>query len=258
MSTIEPRFNLYGYNALVTGGTKGIGLAIANDLADFGATVTVVARSKKDVEDLIKSKEQSQRKLFGIAADVATKAGRKSAVDFAVESMSGIDVLINNVGTNVRKKTVDYSADEYAFLMETNLTSTFEMCRLAYPSLLKSKHPSIVNLGSVAGERALPTGAPYAMAKAAMSQMTRSLAIEWAPNGIRVNCIAPWFIKTPLTDPLLSKKEFVDAVLARTPLKRLGDPEDVSGIVAFLCMPAASYITGQTIAVDGGFLSLGL
>lgn len=258
MSTIEPRFNLYGLNALVTGATKGIGLAIATDLADFGATVTVVARNKKDVDDLIKANDGSQRKMFGIAADVSTKQGRQAAIDYAAESMNGIDILINNVGTNVRKKTVDYTEDEYRFLMDTNLTSTFEMCNLAHPHLVKSKQPSIVNLGSVAGERALPTGAPYAMSKAAMSQLTKSLAVEWAPNGIRVNCIAPWFIKTPLTDPLLSKQEFVDHVLSRTPLKRLGEPEDVSGIVAFLCMPAASYITGQTIAVDGGFLSLGL
>jgi Tropinone reductase 1 len=258
MSTIEPRFNLYGFNALVTGATKGIGLAIANDLADFGATVTVVARNNKDVDELIKSNDGSQRKMFGIAADVSTTAGRKAVFDFAVESMSGIDILVNNVGTNVRKKTVDYTEEDYRFLMDTNLTSTFDMCNLAHPHLAKSKQPSIINIGSVAGARALPTGAPYAMSKAAMSQLTKSLAVEWAPDGIRVNCIAPWFIKTPLTDPLLSKPEFVERVLARTPLNRLGDPEDVSGIVAFLCMPAASYITGQTIAVDGGFLAQGL
>ena len=255
---METRFSLNGVNALVTGGTKGIGLAIAHDLADLGATVTIVARNKADVDDTVKDAGSKNRKLYGIAGDVSTKEGRRAVIDFAVESMSGIDLLINNVGTNVRKKTTDYTEEEYSFLMETNLTSTFEMCRLAHPFLKKSKRPSIVNLGSVAGERALPTGAPYAMAKAAMSQLTKSLAVEWAPDGIRVNCIAPWFIKTPLTDPILAKTEFVAKVLERTPLNRLGEPEDVSGIVAFLCMPAASYITGQTIAVDGGFLALGL
>jgi Tropinone reductase 1 len=252
------RFRLDGIRALVTGATKGIGLAIAHDLADLGAIVTIVARNQADVENAIKQCEGTGRKMHGIAGDVASMDGRKAVVDFAVKSMSGLDVLVNNVGTNVRKKTIEYSAEEYAFLMETNLTSTFEMSRLCHPFLKESKAASIINMGSVAGERSLPTGAPYAMSKAAMGQMTRSLAVEWAPDGIRVNCIAPWFIKTPLTDPILGKTEFMDKVIARTPMNRLGDPDDVSGIVAFLCMPAASYITGQTIAVDGGFLALGL
>jgi len=253
---MNSRFNLNGVKALVTGATKGIGLAIVQDLADFGATVTVVARNKNDVDSMVA--DCGDRKLFGIAGDVSKAEDRQAVVDYAVKSMSGIDVLVNNVGTNVRKKTIEYSADEYAYLMETNLTSTFEMCRLVYPHLKNSNHASIINLGSVAGQRSLPTGAPYAMSKAAMSQMTRSLAVEWAPDKIRVNCIAPWFIKTPLTEPILSKSEFMNKVLDRTPMQRLGEPEDVSGIVAFLCMPAANYITGQTIAVDGGFLSLGL
>lgn len=252
------RFRLDGVNALVTGSTKGIGLAVANDLADLGATVTIVARNKSDVEEVLSVAQNFGRKVYGIACDVATKSGRQELVDFAVQTMGGIDVLVNNVGTNIRKKTIDYSAEEYSFLLETNLNSTFEMCRLCYPFLKNSMCASIVNIGSVAGERSLPTGAPYAMTKAAMGQMTRSLAVEWAPDSIRVNCIAPWFIKTPLTDPILGKHEFMDKVLARTPMNRLGEPEDVSGIVAFLCMPAAGYITGQTIAVDGGFLALGI
>lgn len=255
---MSSRFGLQGVKALVTGATKGIGLAIAEDLSALGADVTVVSRNKTDVDATVAKLNGGSGKTYGIAADVATSEGRKQVLESAIKSMSGLDVLVNNVGTNVRKKTTDYNDEEYAFLMETNLTSTFEMCKLAYPHLKDSGHGSIVNIGSVAGACGLPTGAPYAMAKAAMAQLTRSLSVEWAPDGIRVNCIAPWFIKTPLTEPILSKPEFIQLVLSRTPLGRLGDPADVSGLVAFLCMPAASYITGQTIAVDGGFLALGL
>lgn len=252
------RFRLDNVRAIVTGASKGIGLAVANDLADLGATVIIVARNDADVQEALQVGSKLSRQMFGVAGDVSTKAGRNALIDFAVQSMGGIDVLVNNVGTNVRKKTIEYSDEEYEYLLDTNLRSTFEMCRLAYPLLKNSMCASIVNLGSVAGQRALPTGAPYAMTKAAMDQMTRSLAVEWASDGIRVNCVAPWFIKTPLTEPILGKEEFLDKVLSRTPMNRLGEPEDVSGLVSFLCMPAAGYITGQTIAVDGGFLSLGL
>jgi tropinone reductase I len=166
--------------------------------------------------------------------------------------MGALDSLINNVGTNIRKKTLEYLLDEYESLLATNLTSAYEMCRLSYPQLKQSKRASIINLGSIAGIVALSTGAPYAMTKAALSQLTRYLSCEWAADGIRVNCIAPGFILTPLTEPLVGNQEFLSRILAQIPLKRVGQACEIAGLAAFLCMESSAYLTGQTIVVDGG------
>ncbi|MBX9685211.1 MAG: glucose 1-dehydrogenase [Candidatus Obscuribacterales bacterium] len=249
---MNSRFGLSGTRALITGGSKGIGLAIAEEFLSFGAEVCIVARGGEEIRQLVSQWETSGHKAHGIAADMSLEQDRKKVLEFAAEKMGGLDALINNVGTNNRKKTLDYSDEEYEALLAVNLTSVFSMCRLAHPYLLKSKQGNIVNLGSIAGLIAIPTGAPYAMTKAALSQFTRNLACEWAADGIRVNCIAPGFIRTPLTAPLLEKAEFMERVLPEIALNRVGEPSEISGLAAFLCMPTANYLTGQTIVVDGG------
>ena len=255
---MKSRFTLKDNRALVTGGTKGIGLAIAENFLDFGAQVTIVALNKAEVEKQVQEWQAQGLKAFGLAGDMSTSEGRKEALDFAVSKMSGLDSLVNNVGTNNRKSTLDYNLEEYQALMDTNLTSVFEMCQLAHPHLAVGGIGSIVNIGSIAGLTAVPTGSIYGMTKAAITHLTKSLAVEWAKDGIRVNCIAPGFIRTPLTKNLLDNETFVERAKAQIPLNRIGEAYEIGGLAAFLCMPTGGYITGETIVVDGGFIVKGI
>lgn len=248
-------WTLDGKKALITGGTKGIGYAIVEQFLQLGAEVFIVARNTTQIDETIKTFRAKGFKIWGKAVDISK--GYKSCTDIIREidtAWGSLDILVNNVGINIRKSAQDYSPNEYAEIMNTNLTSVFELCQLTYPFLKRSKQGNIVNIASISGLVDDASGAPYGMSKAGMIQLSRHLAVEWAKDNIRVNAIAPWYIETELTKSTLENKVKYEAILARTPMRRVGQPGEVAATAAFLCMPAASYITGQCIAVDGGFL----
>jgi Tropinone reductase 1 len=253
---LHSAWRLEGARALVTGGSSGIGLAVARELAGLGADLVLVARNEERLE---KARGEltalfPDRTVECISADLATRAGREHV---GRNAGSSLQVLVNNSGTNIRKRMTDLSLEEYRHVQAVNLESCFEMCRLLYPLLLAGRPASVVNNASVAGLTHLRTGAPYGMSKAGMIQLTRNLAVEWAQEGIRVNAVAPWYIRTPLADQVLKDEDYRKAVLDRTPMGRVGEVEECARAIAFLAMPAASYVTGQCLAVDGGFSVFG-
>jgi len=254
---MQKTWSLLGKKALITGGTKGIGLAIAEEFLMHGAEIFIVARTEADVQNRLKAWRRYKWKVHGLALNLQQPEARTALSDTIKTVWGRFDILVNNVGTNVRKPTLAYTDEEVSQLMQTNLHTTFEMCRLMHPMLRSPEGGVIINISSVAGSRVVQTGAVYAMTKAAIEQLTRYLAVEWAADGIRVNAIAPWYIHTPLADEVLKKEDYKQRVLARTPMGRIGQPEEVARVAAFLAMPASSYITGQCIAVDGGFSVLG-
>ena len=252
------RWDLESKSVVVTGGTKGIGRACVFEFSELGAEVLTCARNEDDLSALLADlRTKGHTRVTGVVADVSIAEGRAILVDAAKQRFGDrLDCLVNNVGRNIRKKCIDFSEDEYGAIMRTNLDSCFHLSCAFHPMLCAAAPgSSVVNMGSVAGGigLAMSSGTVYAMTKAAMNQLTYNMACEWGRNGIRVNAISPWYIRTPLADEVLKDAAYKSRVEGVTPMGRVGEVEEVAGLTAFLCMEASSYITGQHIAVDGGF-----
>ncbi|PHT46654.1 Senescence-associated protein 13 [Capsicum baccatum] len=252
------RWSLTGLVALVTGGTYGIGHAIVEELGELGAKVYTCSRDESKLNECLQQWSAKGLQVQGSVCDLSSREQRVQLMEKVSLAFDGkLNILINNVGTNLWKPTVEYTAEDYELMMSTNLESSFHMSQLAHPLLKSSGAGTIVFISSVAGLVHLSGTSIYGATKGAMNQLTRNLACEWAKDGIRVNGVAPWYINTPLVQHVLADKAFMEGVVSRTPLGRVGEVEEVSSMVAYLCLPAASYVTGQVIAVDGGFTVYG-
>lgn len=256
-SSLPSAWRLDHQKVLITGGTKGIGKAAADEFLALGAEVLIAARSAADIESCVSAWRAQGLRAHGFLADVSEAADRARLFAFAHELWGALDVLVNNAGTNKRKPTMEYTDLEIDWLFRINLLSAYDLSRLCFPLLCQSQNASIINISSIAGLTHMRSGSPYGMTKAAMVQMTRNLAVEWAKHGIRVNAIAPGFTQTPLTEFWQTNETYMKELCDRTPMGRMGQPEEVAKAIVFMAMPASSFTTGQCLAVDGGLVTNG-
>jgi 2-deoxy-D-gluconate 3-dehydrogenase len=249
-------FNLKGKSAVVTGGNGGIGLGIARGLARAGADIAVVGRNPDKNSAAVKELAALGVRVTGITADVTNRKDVDRAVAETVAAFGGVDILVANAGTNIRRKPQEYTAEEWHQVVDTNLTSMFFCCQAAYPEMLKRGGGKIVTIGSMTSLFGFDVAPVYAATKGAAVQLTKSLASAWAKDNIQVNSILPGWIDTDLT---LRARQIIptlhDKVVDRTPAKRWGVPGDFEGIAVFLCSGASDFVTGTAIPVDGGFSS---
>ena len=252
-----PSFRLDGSVAVVTGGSRGIGRALAIGLAEAGADVAIIARAEKELNEAAEEIRQTGRKAYIVTADLIQKTEIDKAIDKLSTETNGISILINNVGINIRTPALEVTDDQWEKIIQTNLKSAFFTSQACAKQMKKKGYGRIVNIASVAGKMATRSGVVYALTKAGMIQMTKVLALEWAQYGINVNGVSPWYVKTPLTEGMLSNESYVSEILGRTMIKRLSEVQDLVGPVVFLCSAAANFITGQTLFVDGGMTVYG-
>ncbi|QNR21089.1 glucose 1-dehydrogenase [Exiguobacterium sp. Helios] len=246
-----PSFRLDQKTVLVTGAGRGIGRALAIGMAEAGADVLLVARTESDLQETAKQIEQLGRRSFVLTCDVTDRMQVQAMVERAYTYVDQIDVLVNNAGMNIRSKALDVTEDEWETIQQTNLKSAFLFSQ-EVGRRMQDTGGSILNIASVAGHVALRTGVVYATTKAALIQMTKVLALEWGPKNIRVNAIGPWYFKTPLTEALLADPTYLQDIVDVTPLGRVGELTELVGPAVFLSSDAGTYVTGQTLFVDGG------
>lgn len=247
-------FDLAGTTALVTGARRGLGRAIALEFAMAGADVAIGLRDEADDAGLASEIEALGRRALPVQLDVTDLDGARGAIDRAVSTFGRLDTLVNNAGGGVMGASIDLTEDEFDQVWELNTRSTYFLSQHAARHMRTAGSGTIVNIASQAGLVALPGESAYCVAKAAVVQMTRCHAVEWGEYGIRVNALAPTFIQTDGTQAALSDPAFhADTVDRIAALHRIGVPREVSGAAVFLASPAASLVTGQTIAIDGGW-----
>ena len=251
------RFSLRGQVALVLGGSSGIGRQIALGFHDAGAVVVPIGNTANKVAEVDAALVARGAAATGYCADVTRPSALTNVIGRVMAKHGQIDILVNSQGITMLKPAEDFTRADYDQVIGINLTSVFFACAEIGRHMLERGSGSIVNIASLAGHRGFQLSALYTMSKHGVLALTRTLAAEWATRGVRVNAISPGFFMTPLNQTKMSQTR-KETALRRTPMHRFGDLDEVVGAAIYLASPSASYVTGETIAVDGGFLAAGL
>jgi len=251
-------FNLEGKTAVVIGGTSGIGRTLSLGLADAGAEVISSSRRPEQVDETAAEIEQHGRQTLRLCSDVRNRTSLEELLAASIQRFTKIDILINCAGKIRRMPTLDMPEEEWADILDTNLTGTLRACQIFGKHMLERGYGRIVNIASLNSFVSLSEVAAYAASKSGVVSLTRSLAVEWSKKGITVNAIAPGVVRTTLNADLLDNTPRGQELLMRTPMGRFGRTEELVGAAVYLCSDAASFVTGQTLVVDGGFLASGV
>lgn len=251
-------FGIEGQTAIVTGASSGIGVTFTEALAEAGANVVICARRAQKLEEVAKEIEQNNDvEIIPVSADVTIEKEMEKVVDTAIAKFNSLEIIVNNAGIADIDESVKMPIERWRKVIDVNLTGVFLSARLAAREMIKKNYGKVINIGSIYGEVGDRFhAAPYYASKAAVLNLTRALAIEWAEHKINVNAIAPGFFPSEMTDDIFSNEDAKNYIISRTALKRTGKPFDLKGALLYLASPASDYVTGQTIFVDGGWTAL--
>lgn len=251
-------FELTGRVAVVLGGTSGIGRALVDGLVEAGADVAASSRQQDQVDATASAIEEQGKASLRVTSDVTDRASLESLREAAIETFGKVDILINCAGRTRRRPTIDVDDEEWDAILDTNLTGTLRACQVFGAHMLEQGYGRIVNIASLSSFVGLYEVAAYTASKAGVAALTKSLAIEWGSKGVLVNAIAPGVFRTPLNQDLLDGTERGREFKTRTPLGRFGNVEELAGAAVFLSSDAASFVNGEVLVVDGGFLASGV